>query len=145
MNIGLYKWPQGRIVRYAAAGVLLSYVAYAAYEFYAWRSGDLLPWLKIGDRPFALGEVGAVVLALAGCVVTYLVAFANVKVGEYLIAVEAELRKVYWPKMKPWFSRATELWGSTYVVVAVVVILSLFIFGVDQVLAKTVGRIFYNK
>jgi preprotein translocase subunit SecE len=87
-----------------------------------------------------------VLVAIAGCLGVYLVAFANARIGEYLITVEGELRKVYWPKMKPWFSRTTELWGSAYVVVAVVVILSIFIYVVDYwLLANTVGPIFYGK
>lgn len=149
MNLGLYKWPQGRIARYSAAGVLLSYIFFAAYKFYAWKGSSPVPfvgeWLKVGRHQIMLGEVGCVLLAIAGCLGVYLVAFANAKVGEYLISVEGELRKVYWPKMKPWFSRTTELWGSAYVVVAVVVILSLFIYVVDYwVMAHTVGLVFYR-
>lgn len=150
MNLGLYKWPQGRIARYAAAGTLLSYVFFAAYKFYAWKGASPVPllasWFKIGRHEIKLGEIGSVLLAVAGCFGVYMVVFANAKLGEYLITVEGELRKVYWPKMKPWFSRTTELWGSAYVVVAVVVILSLFIYVADYwLLANTVGLIFYRQ
>lgn len=149
MTFGLYKWPQGRVVRYVAAAVVHSFVDYAAYKFYAWK-GDVTPdWMaaaKVGDLALSVGVIGAILLVLAGSVGTYLVIFANAKVGEYLIAVEGELRKVYWPKMKPWFSRQTELWGSTYVVIAVVVILSLFIYVVDNLLLNyTVGLIFRDR
>ena len=146
MTFGLYKWPQGRVVRYIAAGVVLSFVGYAAYRFYAWQSDWVLGWMagvKVGNLALSVGVVGAVLLAAAGCVGAYVLAFAHPGVGEHLITVEGELRKVYWPKMKPWFSRQTELWGSTYVVIAVVVILSLFIYVADHVLLNhTVGLIF---
>jgi preprotein translocase subunit SecE len=150
MNLGLYKWPQGRIARYAAAGTLLSFVFYSAYKFYAWKGSTAVPlvgnWFKIGRQEIKLGMLGAVLLTILGCLGVYAVAFANAKVGEYLISVEGELRKVYWPKMKPWFSRTTELWGSAYVVVAVVVILSVFIYVVDYwLLTNTVGLIFYSR
>jgi preprotein translocase SecE subunit len=146
MTFGLYKWPQGRVVRYVAAAVILSFVGYAAYKFYAWK-GDVIFWgmekARIGNLALSVGVVGAVLMAAAGSIGSYLVVFANPKVSEYLIAVEGELRKVYWPKMKPWFSRQTELWGSTYVVIAVVVILSLFIFVVDKfLLNNTIGLVF---
>jgi preprotein translocase subunit SecE len=145
MTFGLYKWPQGRVVRYAGAGVVLSLVGYAAYKFYAWQGGWAPGWLagvKLGAQPLSVGVLGAVLLGALGCLGAYLLVFANAKVGEYLIAVEGELRKVYWPKMKPWFSRQTELWGSTYVVIAVVIILSFYIFVVDVGLKHTVGEIF---
>jgi preprotein translocase SecE subunit len=146
MTFGLYKWPQGRTVRYVAAAVVLSFVGYAAYKFYAWKGDVTFGWMekaKVGNLALSVGVIGAILLAVIGSVGSYLVVFANAKVGEYLIAVEGELRKVYWPKMKPWFSRQTELWGSTYVVIAVVVIMSLFIFVVDNFfLNYTVGWIF---
>jgi preprotein translocase SecE subunit len=145
MTFGLYKWPQGRVARYLAAGVVLSFVGYAAYRFYAWKSDWVPRWMegvKVGNLSLSKGVIGAILLALAGCLAAYLLAFAHAGVGEYLIAVEGELRKVYWPKMKPWFARQTELWGSTYVVIAVVVILSLFIFVADLGLKYTVGEIF---
>ncbi|HOX08116.1 MAG TPA: preprotein translocase subunit SecE [Planctomycetota bacterium] len=145
MTFGLYKWPQGRVVRYIAAAVVLSFVGYAAYKFYVWQSDWIPRWMsgvRVGNLGLSVGVIGAVVLAMLGCFGAYMLAFANAKVGEYLIAVEGELRKVYWPKMKPWFSRQTELWGSTYVVIAVVVILSLFIFLADLGLKYSVGLIF---
>jgi preprotein translocase subunit SecE len=146
MTFGLYKWPQGRVVRYVAAAVLLSFVGFAAYRFYAWKS-DVVPSFmsgaKLGNLSVSVGVLGAMLLSAVGSVIAYLLVFANPRVSEHLIAVEGELRKVYWPKMKPWFSRQTELWGSTYVVIAVVVIFSLFIFVVDTFLLNpTVGRIF---
>ena len=146
MNFGLYKWPQGRVVRYAAAAVVLSLVGYAAYKFYAWKGDVVFGWMekvRVGNLGLSVGVIGAVALAVIGSLGAYMVVFANAKIGEYLIAVEGELRKVYWPKMKPWFSRQTELWGSTYVVIAVVVIMSLFIFVVDKfLLNNTVGLVF---
>jgi preprotein translocase subunit SecE len=146
MTFGLYKWPQGRVVRYVAAAVVLSFVGFAAYRFYAWKSDVVPPWMagaKMGNLSVSVGVMGAILLAAAGCVGAYLLVFAHPRVGEHLIAVEGELRKVYWPKMKPWFSRQTELWGSTYVVIAVVVIFSLFIFLVDRFLLNpTVGWVF---
>ncbi len=145
MSSGLYKWPQGRVLRYLAAAVCLSYVSYGAYRFYAWKSGDPLPFVAPGTLPeaFNLGVVGGVLVLLAGVVGIYFLAFTNARAADYLIAVEGEMRKVYWPKIKPWFSWSSELWGSTYVVIIVVVILSVFIQVLDVIFAPISRWIFH--
>ncbi len=146
MSLGLYKWPQGRILRYLAAAVGLSYVSYGAHRFYAWKSGDALPFAAPGALPeiFNLGYVGALLVLLAGTLAIYFVVFTNAKAADYLIAVEGEMRKVYWPKIKPWFSWSSELWGSTYVVIIVVVILSVFIKLIDLVFTPISTWIFHG-
>ena len=145
MSWGLYKWPQGRVVRYLSALVCLSYVAFGAYRFYAWKSRTPLPFVPAGTLPEALslGVVGAIFLVLAASVGVYLLAFANARIADYLIAVEGEMRKVYWPKIKPWFSWSSELWGSTYVVIIVVVILSVFIRVIDVLFTPVSRWIFH--
>ena len=145
MSLGPYKWPQGRVLRYIAGAVCLSYVAFGAWRFWAWKSSDPLPLVPPGAVPeiLGLGLVGSVLVLLVGAALTYWVVFRHPKVGDYLIGVEGEMRKVYWPKIKPWFSWSSELWGSTYVVVIVVVILSVFIRLVDQLFTPLAKWIFH--
>jgi preprotein translocase SecE subunit len=149
MSFAPYKWPQGRIMRYVAAAVCLSYVGFGAYRTYNWLSASKLPFQLGKALPVSLaktvtpGVLGSVLLLLAGSVAIYSLVFVNVKVTDYLIQVEGEMRKVYWPKMKPWFAWSSELWGSTYVVVIVVVILSAFIFAVDLGFAPLAKWIFH--
>jgi preprotein translocase subunit SecE len=140
MSFRLYKWPQGRVIRYLAGAVGLSYVLFASMCFRDWRSNDTplfeastdnLQWL---EGVLTVGNIGFVVVLLLGALFIYSMVFASAKVGEYLIGVETEMRKVYWPRIKPWFSWSSELWGSTYVVIIVVVIITVFIYLVDKML-----------
>jgi preprotein translocase subunit SecE len=57
------------------------------------------------------------------------------KIAKYLSEVRQELTKVSWPSRE-------ELYGSVLVVLVFCVILSLFVFGVDQALSRVLGVIF---
>ncbi|MHC4915952.1 MAG: preprotein translocase subunit SecE [Planctomycetota bacterium] len=144
MSIAPYKWPQGRVIRYLAAAVCLSYISFGTYCFWAWKSDAALPFVPRGQfsETFSLGLVGSALLALAGAIAVYFLVFTNAKVTDYLISVEGEMRKVYWPKIKPWFAWSSELWGSTYVVIIVVVVLSVFIRVIDLVFTPLSNLIF---
>jgi preprotein translocase SecE subunit len=132
------------VIRYLGAAVCLSYVAYGAYCFWAWKGVQPVPFVGAeSNPPYAkLGFVGAAALLVAGVIGTYLVIFVNARAADYLIAVEGEMRKVYWPKIRPWFSWGSELWGSTYVVIIVVVVLSVFLQLVDLGFAPLAKLIF---
>lgn len=132
------------MMRYLSALVCLSYGVFGAYRFYAWQARSPLPFVAPGAVPEALsvGVVGAIILVLAGAAGTYFLVFVNPKVTDYLIEVESEMRKVYWPKVKPWFSWSSELWGSAYVVIVVVVVISVFIQVVDLVFTPVYQWIF---
>lgn len=136
-------------MRYLAGAVCLSYAAFAAYRFSAWQSAspdlpfgvsDSLPenWANILTR----GALGAALLLLAGIVGAYFLVFVNAKASDYLISIESEMRKVYWPQIKPWFSWSSELWGSTYVVILLTVLLAAFIKAIDLALAPLAKFIF---
>jgi preprotein translocase subunit SecE len=57
------------------------------------------------------------------------------KIKKYLSEVSLELTKVSWPSRE-------ELYGSVMVVVALCVLLSVFIFGVDTILNRLINLIF---
>jgi preprotein translocase SecE subunit len=98
--------------------------------------------LVLAGHRLSLGDVGAGILffaSLAGCLWT---CFVNQKASNFLIEVEIELRKVTWPAMKPWFSSRTEVWASTYVVLAVTGILTLFVYVVDRIFGFAWGKVF---
>ena len=56
----------------------------------------------------------------------------------------AEMGKVTWPKISPWFKPETQVWGATYVVLIVVAFLTLYVFGVDMVLQAIANWAFYG-
>ena len=64
--------------------------------------------------------------------------------GVDLIKTDTELGKVTWPKITPWFKSESLVWGSTYVVLIVVVALTVYVFGVDLVLQWISQKLFYG-
>ncbi len=149
MSLGPYKWPQGRVMRYVAAAVGLSYLSFGVYRTYTWLVGKKLPF-ELGKalpegvaKVLTPGVLGSVLLLVVGAVGVYMLVFVNARIADYLISVEGEMRKVYWPKIKPWFAWSSELWGSTYVVIIVVVILSVFIRVVDMCFTPLSSWVFH--
>lgn len=57
------------------------------------------------------------------------------KISKYFGEVGNELSKVSWPSRE-------ELYGSTVVVIALCLVLSVFIFAVDYILNRMIGVIF---
>ena len=57
------------------------------------------------------------------------------KIAKYLSEVRQELTKVSWPSRE-------ELYGSVLVVLVFCIVLSLFVFGVDQSLSRLLSVIF---
>ena len=94
--------------------------------------------------PFGIGDVGAAVILLAVVVVSWWISFVNPRASNFLVEVEIELRKVTWPAVKPWLSTKAQVWASTYIVLAVVVILVIFVFVIDRVLSGLSELVFYS-
>ena len=116
---------------------------YAAKSWYYWARSPSIFGPTIGELPFGVGDIGAAVLFLAAVCVSYWLCFMNPRASNFLIEVEIELRKVTWPSVKPWLSTKSEVWASTYVVLAVVVILVFFVFVVDRGLSALSQWVFY--
>ena len=132
------------MIRWCAAGAALAYMLFAALRWYGFMAGARTG-LEVFGLPVSVGQVGATVLALGGLVLVYYLFFVHPKISDFLIESEGELRKVTWPAAKPWFRGSTELWGATYVVIAVVLILAAFTYLLDYyVLTHTVGWLFYG-
>ena len=113
--------------------ILLAMGAFSAYRWYLWAldKGYEWPLPRIGAHQLHWGEVGAALLVIVATLIAYRICFVRQGSSDFLVETEIELRKVTWPEYKPWFKADTELWGSTYVVIVVVVALTLFIFLVD--------------
>jgi len=115
---------------------------YASQSWYFWAKAR---WgAQIGELPFGVGEIGGVVILLGVVLASFWVCFAHARASNFLIEVEIELRKVTWPSIKPWLSTKSEVWASTYIVLAVVGILVLFVYVVDLVLTFASRYGFYS-
>jgi preprotein translocase SecE subunit len=149
MSWSMYRAGEGRLTRYGALVVFLAAGAFSAYRWYLFAAGwEWLPFLgrlpRIGVYEVSWGHIGAGLLVFASALLGYRVAFVRPKTSDFLIETEIELRKVTWPEWKPLFRSGTELWGHTYVVIAVVAALALYIFAVDTVFQAAVDLIFFR-
>ena len=133
MSWKVYRPGEGRIARLAALVAVLAMGAFAAYRWYLWAEKNELRWLlpRIGFHQLSWAEIGAAAIVIAFTLVGYRICFARPKSSDFLVETEIELRKVTWPEWKPPFRASTELWGSTYVVIVVIVALAVFIGLVD--------------
>jgi preprotein translocase subunit SecE len=84
------------------------------------------------------------VLGLGGGLMMYYYLYVKPKSAEFLVQTDLELRKVTWPRITPWFKVESPVWCATYVVLIVVVLLALYVFGVDWVFTFLADRAFYR-
>lgn len=95
----------------------------------------VVEFFRIPGLDFAVtsGFVISVGMAIVFAILTYL--FINVpKVADFLIETEVELRKVTWPTRK-------EFVGSSIVVLVSVLMLGIFVAGVDTILIKILEEV----
>jgi len=116
LQTGLYKRSQGRIARQVTFAALAITVALGAYELYGILSFNESALIKY-SVPGAL--------LLAGAWLSYRVVNLP-RFADFLIAVEAEMNKVSWP-------RKDELIRSSLVVIFVIFFLAILLFGYDLV------------
>jgi len=112
----IYKKGQGSRTRAVAALSAVAIAAFGIYEaHFLWATGA--------------GFIVAAVIMLVGVAGTgaYL-SLINPRTSEFLIETQAELKKVAWPGKQ-------EVKGSTAVVIGTTVLLGLFLFFVDYILA----------
>jgi preprotein translocase SecE subunit len=156
----VYKPGEGTVTRLGLFVVLAAFVLYTAHHwFYSWSFlrntllkyleyvglGVLLNWtLDPGPQRF-LALTGAGVVVGGGLLLCYYYLYVRPRSAEFLVQTDSELRKVTWPKISPWFKMETQVWGATYVVLIVVVLLALYVFGVDTILNFCAQWIFYRE
>ncbi|MHC4885520.1 MAG: preprotein translocase subunit SecE [Planctomycetota bacterium] len=121
----MFKAGQGMGSRIGIFALILTFGLYSGHSWYNWHTIADLPALSFG------GGIGLVLVSLF---IGYSVSFKAEKSSDFLIDMDGELRKVIWPEVKPPFDPKAEAWGATYVVIVTVVVLTLFIYVVDQVL-----------
>ncbi|HMN97099.1 MAG TPA: preprotein translocase subunit SecE [Phycisphaerales bacterium] len=120
----MYKSGQGywtRTMTSIAAGVLACFAG-------VWLGEELRgrTWGAI-EPIYVAATVGVIVVAICGAIIYWLV---GVKPGsvDFLIATEAEMKKVNW-------STRREIFGSTWVVIVLTALITVYVFAFDQVFA----------
>lgn len=149
MNWQVYRPNDGTLIRRTSVVGILLFTAFGSFRWYTWMLDATYWFWPLSDHrlPVVLGKqlnwglTGAMLLMGLGLLAGYWVCFAHPGASNFLIETENELRKVTWPAFKPWLSSHAEVWGSTYVVISVVVLMSLYLLCVDyffQLIQKTI-------
>ena len=118
----LYKPTQGRIVRQVTAVAIAVVALLAAYEL-GWAG-----WVVDIGRNIGFREISYAVFLVLGLIGLW-VAFRIVNVPRYadfMIAVEAEMKKVSWPTRK-------ELWRASVVVIFVIFAMAALLWVFDVI------------
>lgn len=136
----LYKKGQGNASRMGAFALIVLVGAFAGYSWFGWCDVALSRTGSMGAFAPILGMVGAVALFLLTAFLAMWVSFLNPRTAEYLLEMDLELRKVVWPSVKPPFDPKAEAWGSTYVVIVLTILLTVYLGLIDSFLEFTMAR-----
>ncbi len=121
---GTYKSKQGRIARICTALAIFVVLTAGIWQLY----NSVLA----GHGAFAVYGVPLILLALNAWFSYRVVNYP--KFADFLIQVEAEMRKVSWPSKD-------ELLRSSVVVIVVMLLLTVLLFGYDLILQYIFGKI----
>jgi preprotein translocase SecE subunit len=137
LKLGYEKPGQGRwsrLAAYVGFGVIALFAAVALHRLPSlgskWYLGEKgLASVGFLGTDFALRPVFFPATALfLGSMLAFHVFVNRPKAAEFLVETQGEMKRVSWPTRREWI-------GSTIVVLVLVAILSMFLFGVDQVLS----------
>ncbi|RKY19697.1 MAG: preprotein translocase subunit SecE [Planctomycetota bacterium] len=141
--LGVYRKGQGKWARLIAAGCVLALVIYGAWALHDFLVGYdslkkvlfVVPGLDL--RVSGAFIIAAVLFAVFGFLVYYFLT-QHKKVCDFLIETEIEMKKVTWPG-------ASEVWGSTLIVLATVVVFALWAVVCDYCFSKLMYRVYTRK
>jgi len=151
-----YRSGEGYSTRLGTFVVALCFVFYACHHwYYGWTAipyffseymglAWLVGWASNPQTVRYLSTGGAAAVFLLGMAVAYYYTYCKPRSAEFLVKTDVELSKVNWPKMTPWFSPESKVWGATYVVLIVVAFFTFYVFGVDWILQLSAQYLFYR-
>jgi len=139
----IYRPGDGRGTRWGAWAILVALGLYACYRFFIW--GSTMKLGRLGGQEIYVGHVGALVLFVTTLLGASIACFVHTRVSSYLIEVDTEIKKTTWPGIRPWFKRSTEVWGHTYVVLFVVLVMGIFLALVDSAFLWLAQMIWYGQ
>jgi preprotein translocase subunit SecE len=116
MQWKIYKSGQGFYVRVWSALAFGAIALAGAYHLYKKLEGYQFNWLVHLTPPLILA-------GLAGWVI-YWVCGSNPRSVDFMVATEGEMKKVSWSSWR-------EVKGATKVVIGLMVVMSLYLFGID--------------
>ena len=154
-----HKPGEGYATRLGMMVVCMAYVGFACWHwYYQWvylrnfvdgvlsaiGLSVLVSWTYPPAVSRAIALLGTFAVAGIGFFFSYYFIYVKRASAEFLIKTDIELSKVTWPKITPWFKVESQVWGATYVVLIVVVLMTLYVFLIDIVLKLLSGTLFYR-
>ncbi len=112
-------------------GLLAVAVALAVYVGFGFKWGISAPVSE--SLSVTWGLVLGILVGIAVSVVGFYLTMVHTKSVIFVNEVESELRKIIWPKSKP-FAARTELWQSVLAVMLLMVVLVVYISIVDFII-----------
>ena len=137
----LYRKGQGKWTRLIAAGGIMALVSFGCWSLYNYLMGfPSVRGVEIGTIPGVeivvnLPFLIAVVLFAGFAVLVYHLVGFRKRVCDFLIETELEMKKVSWPS-------ASEVFGSSIIVIITVIIFALFAVACDLILVFLMQRIY---
>lgn len=121
-----------RLSMFVLSVILAVYIFLGLYYKFTTPMAGTVTW------GLGLGVItGLVILGVA-----YYLCMMHPKSMIFLNETESELRKVVWPKSKP-FSASTELWQYTLAVIGLMIVLVIYIFIVDIIIKALASWIIF--
>ena len=123
MALSIYKPGQGKYAR-VSAGILLGLLTGYGVRSLKQAIAHKGQMFEFGGQSFTYGQVIPVLVFIG--VAAGILWFLNYpKIADFLIETETEMSRVIWPTRKA-------IIGSSVVVVVAVVVMSIFLYGVDR-------------
>lgn len=145
MFLSPYRPRDGWLIRRAFFVMAVAFGAFAAYRMYLWAKAYRWLLADVSVRyPLNWGQVGGALVLAGVFFMTYYFIFMRRSSVDFLVEVERELREVAWPEYRPIGSPKAELWGSTYIVIGVVLVMTVFVGLVDFVYQALAQFVFYR-
>ncbi|PCJ63014.1 MAG: preprotein translocase subunit SecE [Planctomycetota bacterium] len=116
------------VLRYSLVVIAVGLAVYTGTGVYDWGSSKM-----IQGSGYSYGQLLGMVVGLVIIGVGSYYSLSNTKAVAFVNETEAELRKVVWPKAKP-FAASTELWHYTIAIIVLMVVLVSYIGVVDFVI-----------
>lgn len=153
----VHKPGEGYATRLGTFVVSMLFVAYTCHHwFYGWTflrnlidrmfqavGLRILGWSYDPIVARYISYVGVVVLLVTLGLLAFYIIYVRTRTAEFLVKTDGELAKVTWPKITPWFKPEAKVWGATYVVIIVLVVLTVYIMVVDRIFIFLSELLFY--
>ncbi len=139
--MAIYKEGQGALTRILTILLIGLVGAYTGISWYRWQiDAETVKTGSFVSLFLNPAFVGALVIFVGLILLGVYLSYFKANSADFLIELDAELRKVVWPTAMPLFDPKAEAWGSTYVVIVTTVLSTVYIGLVDMFFEWSLAR-----